>query len=197
MASSEFIELLPTKYNLYLYININHRKTIFLAGTTLPRWMKVNKICLNPKMPHQLSLENASQLFIDIGDPKIKDDSFSLTRITKMKNLECLELRHFSIQSDIEKCREIFKTLQPNNVSKIRSIIVQEVSGSLIHLVHEYFPKISTALVYGDSGYGMRTLRDLNHVFDGLKNLQKLVIKRVWEMPEFYHSYPFHESLVS
>ena len=79
----------------------------------MPRWMKVNKICLNPKMPHQLSLENASQLFIDIGDPKIKDDSFSLTRITKMKNLECLELRHFSTQSDIEKCQEIFKALQP------------------------------------------------------------------------------------
>ena len=73
----------------------------------MPRWMKVNKICLNPKMPHQLSLENASQLVIDIGDPKTKDDSVSLTRITKMKNLECLELRHFSTQSDIEKCQEI------------------------------------------------------------------------------------------
>ena len=134
---------------------------VILAGTTLPLWMKVKKICMNPKVPEPLSLENASHLVIDLGDPETKDDSFSLTRITKMKNLECLELRnlgtfyhnynlvYYEIQRDIEKFQEILKALQLNNVSKIRSIIVDDVSDSFIHIVHEYFPQISTALVFG------------------------------------------------
>ena len=181
---------------------VHYRKALFLAGTTLPRWMKVKKICMNPKVPEPLSLENASHLVIDLGDPETKDDSFSLTRVTKMKNLECLELRnlgtfydgedlyqhlyYLDLPSDVAKCQEIFKALQPN---KIRSVIVDDVSESFIQLVQEYFPQVSTALVYGQvpsqRGFGSKPFQDLGFLFSGLKNLQKIVIKGVSFLGEF------------
>ena len=69
---------------------------VFPTSETLPNWIKVTKICFNPKETHieSLSLEHASKLVVDIFNHPVQLKEVHLANIAKMKNLETIQFRN-------------------------------------------------------------------------------------------------------
>ena len=154
----------------------------FPTKKALPYWLKVTQISFDPsKTQDWINLGNTSRLAVILESedfPNYQQD-FDLSKIAKMKNLECLYFYWRWYDGDFECLKPLMKTLQ-SNCPKINSLKIDLGSSPdhdisiLIDLLQEHFPQISTVDIH-DCDDVRVPIHMIGQMF-GFKNLKKIAL---------------------
>ena len=154
----------------------------FPTKKTLPHWLKVTQISFDPsKTQDWMNLGNTSRLAVILESndfPNYQQD-FDLSKISKMKNLECLYFHWRWYDGDFEFLKPLFKTLQ-SNCPKINSLKIDLASSPdcdmtiLIDLLQEHLPQISSVDIHDCNDVEV-PIHMIGQIFE-FKNLKKMAL---------------------